>query len=321
MRKRVAALVLIGVCVVSGALVYRRLGSGGREAPSCCPSSGNQGQPSAMVLAPKPPELDPVASNKALQVVIAPGTTSRRLSVLMGDGEQKDFIARIQDARRLRGVLSEGEVQSLYSLLDRKDGQDALKPGQLNALKNDVVNVLRAQPEVPRLLAHNLMAMYNDRQHDKVWRDYCIQHLGGLYERIGDPAQKQAVEALLWRATEETRLGIAGTALLALSHNTKEGVDVTRVAARARSLCEDPQCGELAKITALQVCARLKDRGALPMARSVAGSTVSVPLRMSAIAAIGALGDATDRAMLEQYSKSTDMRLRKSAQAALARLP
>lgn len=320
MKRVVLALVVFGACIIVGTLEYRQCGLVWNEKRSCCPLAPIiQGQPSAAKDS-MPPESDPSISN-ALRVIIVSEPTSRRLSVLMGDGDRKDYIARIQETRRLQGPLSEGETQSLYSLLDRKDGQDALKPAQLNALKNDVVNVLRTQPEVPRLLAHNLMAMYHDPLHDNVWRDYCVQHLGGLYERVGDPAQKRAVEALLWRATEETKLGIAGTALLALSHNTKDGVDAGRVAARARSLCEDPQCGELAKITALQVCARLKDRGVLPAARSIAGSTANVPLRMSAIAALGALGDATDRAMVEQYAKSTDIRLRKSAQAALARLP
>ena len=76
----------------------------------------------------------------------------------------------------------------------------------------------------------------------------------------------------------------------------------------------------MSKITALQICAKLGNKAVLPSARRLASSRESVPLRMSAIAAVGTLGNADDQVVLEEYAKSSDVRLRKSAQSALKRL-
>jgi len=70
----------------------------------------------------------------------------------------------------------------------------------------------------------------------------------------------------------------------------------------------------------LQICAKFNDKRALPIARKIAESAASTHLRMSAIAAVGTLGDSSDRPMLEKYASSSDARLRESAQSALNRL-
>lgn len=145
-------------------------------------------------------------------------------------------------------------------------------------------------------------------------------HLGQWYSKA-DVSEQPQIAGTLWNATEKKELPIAGTALIALSNNTS-GPDISRedVADRAYELCDDARCCELAKTTALQICARLGDKRALPIARRIADSSASVPLRMSAIAAVGTLGDPSDKPLLEKYASSTDVRLRKSAQSALGRL-
>ena len=109
--------------------------------------------------------------------------------------------------------------------------------------------------------------------------------------------------------------------MIALANNINQS-DVTSdaVANRALLLSEDTKCGELAKITSLQICAKLGEKNVLPVARQISTSGASVPLRMSAIAAVGTLGEESDRLMLEKYAASTDTRLRTAAQSALKRL-
>lgn len=243
------------------------------------------------------------------------------LSIIMGTGSKTDYFTRIKAVHALGKELSDTDIQALFILLNRKKGEDGLALEQLNALKNDVVNVLKSQTRKPVDLANNLMAMYYDKSHDPVWRDYCVQHLGGYYLKIENAAELKMARNVFWSATHETDSSIAGTALIALANNIDHS-DIIRdaVANTSLLLSEDAKCGELAKITSLQICANLGEKKILPIARQIAESTASVPLRMSAIAAVGTLGEESDRAMLGKYAASTDTRLRTAAQSALKRL-
>ena len=136
-----------------------------------------------------------------------------------------------------------------------------------------------------------------------------------------DFPERLSIGTALWKATEERDLSIAGTALIALFKNAGDQfIPRKNVASKALEMCEDARYGELAKITALQICAKLNETRALPAARKIAASEAIAPLRMSAIAAIGTLGDLSDKSMLEKYASSPDVRLRKSAQGALKKL-
>ena len=242
------------------------------------------------------------------------------LRTIFGQDEKKDYFTRIKAVHQLGKNLSELEIDALYLFLSRKNNEDNLNPGELDALKNEVSMAIMGQQKTPVNYANNLMAMYADSSHDDVWRDYCIQHLGQWYAKA-DASEQALIAKTFWNAAEKKQLPIAGTALIALSNNTgTPDISKQDVADKAYELCADAQCGELAKTTALQICAMLGDKRVLPIARNIAESGASVPLRMSAIASVGTLGDKTDKPMLEKYASSTDVRLRKSAQGALGRL-
>ncbi|MDD4873252.1 MAG: hypothetical protein PHR77_22075, partial [Kiritimatiellae bacterium] len=183
------------------------------------------------------------------------------MSVVMGTGDKTDYFTRIKAVHSLGKELSDNEVQALFVLLNRKKSEDPLQPDQLNAIKNDVVNALKVQANRPADLANNLMAMYYDKGHDGVWRDYCVQHLGSFYPKIDNTSEQKMVRDLFWVATREIDSSIAGTALIALANNMDQP-DITKdaVANKALLLSEDPKCGELAKITSMQICAKLVEK-------------------------------------------------------------
>ncbi len=252
------------------------------------------------------PSLPPLSIPESLKVVFGAGGES--------------FVVRQEAVQQLGSNLSDLEVEALYHLLYRKAGEDPLQAGELNALKNEVVNVLKKQRRNPALLVRHLIAMFDDPAQDAVWHDYCVQHLGTLCRAVEGP-DRTAVRELLWRAAEERQSGVAGTALIALVDNL-EGTDSDRqmVRDKALAIATAPDYADAARITALQISAKLEDRRILPLARSIAEGGHAVPLRASAIAAIGSLGDSTDRPLLEKYSQSTDIRLRTAAASALNRL-
>jgi len=266
---------------------------------------------------PTPPEIKelPKVSVNAKEVEIPAS-----LYPIFGMAEKKDYMTRIKAVHQLNRNLSEQEIKALYVFLNRHNNEDNLQASEVDAIKNDVSVAIMGQQTKPADYANNLMAMYYDKSHDNVWRDYCIQHLGGWYAKA-DAKEQHLIAATLWQAVEEKNLTISGTALIALSKNTgSQDIQEKAVANKAYEMCEDAQYGELAKITALQICAKFNEKKVLSTARKIAESGESVPLRMSAIAAIGTLGNSSDKPMLEKYAASSNVRLRKSAQGALARL-
>ncbi|OGV84517.1 MAG: hypothetical protein A3K19_32770 [Lentisphaerae bacterium RIFOXYB12_FULL_65_16] len=93
-----------------------------------------------------------------------------------------------------------------------------------------------------------------------------------------------------------------------------------RFARRACELAADAKVCEPVRVTALQVCAGLGHQPALTLAREIVNGNNGACLRMSAVAAIGTLGDASDLPCLEQLSQSPDVRLRNAATSARQRL-
>ena len=253
-------------------------------------------------------------AGSAARAVEPPG-----LVTLLGAAEDS-FPSRVAAIRALGKSLSGDEINALYGFLNRKAGEDKARQGELNALKNDVVNALKMQKTAPADLPARLMAMYGDRSHDEVWRDYCIQHLGDVYPGIGAPAVRVETRRVLWSASDERKGSIPGTALIALSNQLgQEGFEKDRIAAKALEMVREPSYGEPAKITALQICAKLGETAVLPDARKLA-AVGAVPIRMSAMACLGMLGDKSDLELLKQSEFSTDIRLRTAAQVAISRL-
>ena len=241
------------------------------------------------------------------------------LAKVLGTAEVS-YPARIAAARALSRTLANEDITALYGFLDRKAADDPSQPGELDAIKNDVVNQLKAQNRFPLELPSRLMAMYGDRSHDEVWRDYCIQHLGDIVPEIRDEAGREKAIRVLWSATDERQGSIPGTGLIALFNLCGgKGVDRAQVAAKALAMVKDPGYGEPAKITALQIGAKLGDQALLPLARKLAAGG-AIPIRMSAMACLGMLGDKSDLELLKASESSTDVRLSTAAQAAIKRL-
>jgi HEAT repeat protein len=68
------------------------------------------------------------------------------------------------------------------------------------------------------------------------------------------------------------------------------------------------------------VGANLQNREILPIAKEILEKSSDVPLKSSAIAAIGILRDRSEIPRLEKYKKSSDVRIRSAAAGALKRI-
>jgi len=310
-RRTTVAVVLSAVLIaVLAALLWLRRD---RTAADTGPQAGR--------VPSQEPAAEQLAGTNGLIPPLNLSTVSDSLRGVLGYGEKKNYITRVRAVQELGRNLPLADVQALYAFLNKRASQDNLPPAELNTVKNNILNVLGRQTKPPTNFGRVLIAMSRDKEHDVLWRDYCLQHLGGWYRKAASDDEKEDIASALWDATGEKKGSISGTALLSLSFNVGgPGIAEKAVSGKALQACQDKEYSEMAKITALQVCATLGETQALPVARDLATGSGNALLRMSALAAIGALGDARDRPLLEKYAASSDVRLRKAARAALDKL-
>ena len=266
--------------------------------------------------------LPPDNINKTIQAQTAENT----LNVFKG----KNYHDIMNEVRGLGKDLSGERVAELMEFLNSKfNGQNGLDLLAFNAIKNDLLEKLIDQKNIPEGLGQYMVDMYRDRSLDVVWRDYCVQHFPRYLEAkypegiSSDNSEAKAMRYALWDAVNETESSIAGTALIALEKISKMDpqCDRQKIANQAFAYARDDGCPVPARITAMQLCGVMGQPQILPTAKSVATAASSIPLRMSAIATIGDVGGQGDIGFLENIVKSSDSYyIKNSAQSALKRL-
>jgi hypothetical protein len=165
--------------------------------------------------------------------------------------------------------------------------------------------------------------MYYNKDQDAVTRDYAIQHLIAWHEREGgiEPATKETIQKVLQEAALESD-SIAGTALLGLHRiSTKEpSINYQEVNKRALDLALSDKTQLATRVTAVQVCSERNLKEALPMIQLLAQNADNIPLQLSAIAALGRLGDSNQIVVLRRLEREKDQQIQSAVRAALKRL-
>ncbi|MFC1497396.1 hypothetical protein ACFLS1_02840 [Verrucomicrobiota bacterium] len=249
---------------------------------------------------------------------------------IVGLGKKNDYQSRIKAMRKLGRDLSSDDIKALMLFLDsRSQNQDNIRMLAFNGVKNDVLTVLLAQDELPEGFGSKLVEMYNDNEHDDVWRDYCVQYFAEYYQAkwaVGevpeDDKEHGEINSAYWQAVTEKDKTIAGTALIGLESLSRDykGFDREKIKQAAVDLANDPDCLEASKITALRMCGMLNNADALPSARIVAQTGETTMLRMAAIATVGDLGDEEDIEFLNSMVGSSEKRISAIAKPALERV-
>ena len=187
----------------------------------------------------------------------------------------------------------------------------------MNSEDVTLIHKLQSELITRNTFAEVLITIAHDSKQDVVVRDYAVQHLSSI-----DPSQadRRIIVNALWGAISEDQSSIAGTALLGLIRLSKEWpaeVEVDKIRRAAYRLASDEHCGELSRITALQVCGQMREKNALSLAVRLAEETKSIALQTAAIAAMGMLGDGATQELLQQYATNENPRLAVAGQAAL----
>jgi hypothetical protein len=246
------------------------------------------------------------------------------------DPKATDINTRRKELQKLTKHLAEDDVKALVMFLDSisKDEKD-ITPDAFNAFKNDVLDILLRQDKIPDGLGGQLVKMFKDKEHDDVWRDYCIQYMAGYYESKWpagggktEDAERKNIESAYWAAVGEKNKTFPGTALLALERLSRDNSEFDRgkVGEKALELAMDDQSTEANRITSLRLCGMINKPEILPTARVLAQTGSTGPIRMAAVATVGDVGDQTDIELLQSLAGGSDKQAKVVAESALNRL-
>ncbi len=227
-----------------------------------------------------------------------------------------DRADRFKALHAIRADLSQAELDALYRYLRSQSGVDPRDTGFEREFKNELMNQMVGIRPLPRDLSAQLISISQDEKQDPVIRDYAVQHIGGVCQRVRGDEQQQ-LQTALWIAAGRKGSSTVGTALLAL---LDLAADKERVAGAALQTVRDPAWGTAARSTALQVCGRLGVTNALPAAIELAQDSPAVVLRISAIAAIGELGGTKELTLLRRWEPDADPLLGRVIKAAEAKI-
>jgi hypothetical protein len=257
---------------------------------------------------------------------------SPAVGVIIGqDDDKNDYNARVKAIRTLTRRISGNDLQALRMFLNAdSDVRKVLKPLEFNGVKNDILGVLLRQDEVPEGLGRQVVEMYRDAQNDDVWRDYCVQYMAACYDgakptgvETNEPdVTRREIQKAYWDALAETGKAIAGTALIAVEQLSRDHTEFDRkkVEETALALAMDERCVEASRITALRICGMMGKKDVMPVARVLAQTGETVPLRLAAVATIGDLGEEQDVELLRSMAAGSEKRIIGVASSAVSRL-
>lgn len=330
MRKKVIIpVIVIALLIVAAPLFFRHrrlsLIQNSQSQSNSVPISKTVGLAPTTVVPPAP-----ASSQSPTKIVYAdPKNSDVTLeSVRAIVDPQGDIWSRQKAVRALPNNLSPEARKLLTEFLGTWHEEDENQNGHV--LKNDIMDALVAQATPSSVLLPLFTSIYNDTKQNLVIRDYAVQHLSLLSERLDQPSnwdagkiqtQKQAIQKMLWQVLDEDKSSIFGTALLGLTRLSESDLTIDRqllgkIALKAASA---PETQEAARITAFQVCARLHLDEFLPVAMDAAQNDSSMMVRVSAVGALGLIGNSDQAPVLKQIAE-TNPRLKPVVLAALKRI-
>jgi hypothetical protein len=323
-----ALVVALGVVIWAG--VHRKPFS--KQAPASHEHAGPPARENGSVDAHKSSSTIPSTIPAPTREDDSPASPNIQIIV----NAQNDYMKRIAAVETLSATFTPEDERALRGFLLRPDAADSKQGTQM--FKNRLLNTLCTLNPPPPWLGNTLVQMYRDRSQHAVIRDYAVQHMAEYFQQLKSitalsQGNNQAVGAplpddafvmrdMLWEALSETDSSIAGTALLALSRLSESypEFDRDRIAQEAIRLGKNEGTGELSRITAFQVCGELGVKGITSQLLRTASSEQTIPLRISAVAALGAVGDSDSRRTLTDLLNGTEPRLKLPAKLALTRI-
>jgi hypothetical protein len=230
---------------------------------------------------------------------------------------------------QLRSTLvdgcSEPELRFLYQLLEKAPPASEL-PEHWYVLANDIMAIIHTHETDPQRLSSQFIGLLNASHQPEVIRDYAVQHLatwlnpqssqaGATRLPAASPELAAEVLASLAAATTDPALAqstIPGTTLMMLVNLTRSnsGVDCTQAIATLKpwlgeALREGSTLSNPIRVSALSAAGILAPSEFRPLIRNIAYQENGGSLRLPAIAALGLAGEEQDLSKLRAIASSS----------------
>ena len=157
---------------------------------------------------------------------------------------------------------------------------------------NDVMDEMLNRSEIPTDYAETMVAIFRDKSHGDVIRDFAVQHIGLYAETLqmrgkynADSNESAALRDSLWDAADETHTIVAVAAFRALADMAAfdPRIDVNRLDSRLAACVTDASASPAARVMAAQLCGERRVVSAKPtLARIAADRCAPEPLRLAA---------------------------------------
>lgn len=278
---------------------------------------------------------------------------SGAVKTLLGlSGDEQNYNSLEAAIHLLSRDLSPDDVAALRELLTWPNDRfpEKMRAIEINAVKNDVLDRLLRQNELPEGIGLQMVEMASDSGNDPVWRDYCVQFMQPFYERLaaectvgtengeGTSAQSAdelaAVREAMVSALAERDSTIAGTSLIGLEllSRTHGEFDRGAITDSALEIAADDSASASCRLTAMRLSAGLaaKDHesqnselepdAVAETARILAQTGETALLRSAAIVTLGETGAEEDRELLESFALSDNKQIVAAAELALQKM-
>ena len=129
--------------------------------------------------------------------------------------------------------------------------------------KNQVMDELLNQPDIPSDYGETMVSLYRDRGQDVLTRDFAVQHIGLYAQALNrrgayDPesADSRSLRAALFDAAAETRTIVAAAAFRALADMAAfdPHIDSRRLDVRLATCAGDASAAPAARVMAVHLC-------------------------------------------------------------------
>ncbi|MBN2685380.1 MAG: hypothetical protein JXR40_08885 [Pontiellaceae bacterium] len=265
------------------------------------------------------------------------------LALLGLDGKLHDYNSMLSAIAMLpKGNIAAADVAALRDMLTWPNDQfpEGMREIEINSIKNDVLDRLLRQKELPEALGYQLVDMFADTESDPVWRDYCVQLMSPLYERLtteyteyteGQESNQSeesvdelnAVRETMFAALDEREGAISGTALIGveLLSRTHGEFDRDMILDKASKIAANEAVSNESRLTALRLTSVAgADESTADTARNLAQTGEAAYLRSAAIVTLGETGTPEDRELLESFTFDDDRQIAAAAELALQKM-
>lgn len=163
---------------------------------------------------------------------------------------------------------------------------------ELASEKNQVMDELLNQPQIPYDYCDVMIGLYRDKLQDVLTRDFAVQHIGLYAQALNrrgqyDPksAEAERCRAALFDAASETETIVAAAAFRALSDVSEfdSSINVRRLNNALVRCASDESASLAARIMAVQLCGERMVKESKELLRPIASSSSAPkPLRLAA---------------------------------------